>query len=210
MYLFFDTETTGLPLDWKAPITDLKNWPRLVQIAWSRYDSSGNKISEKDYIVKPDGFTIPKFSTAVHKITTEKAIKEGVNLEKSLREFAQDIRNVKFLVAHNMEFDSKVVGAEFLRKEIENNLSDLPKIDTMKESVDFCKIESPRGYKWPTLSELYRKLFGEDFDNAHNAYFDISACAKCFFELKKLNVFDNEKIAEKEEEYIQERNIKLI
>jgi len=34
MYLFFDTETTGLPKKWKAPITDLDNWPRLVQLAY--------------------------------------------------------------------------------------------------------------------------------------------------------------------------------
>jgi len=30
MYLFFDTETTGLPRNWKAPVTDLDNWPRMV------------------------------------------------------------------------------------------------------------------------------------------------------------------------------------
>ena len=52
MYLFFDTETTGLPKDWKAPISDLDNWPRLVQIAWSHYDSSGNEISNNSYIIK--------------------------------------------------------------------------------------------------------------------------------------------------------------
>ena len=33
-YLFFDTETTGLPKNWKAPVTDTENWPRIVQIAW--------------------------------------------------------------------------------------------------------------------------------------------------------------------------------
>ena len=44
MYLFFDTETTGLPKNWKAPITDLENWPRLVQLAWLVYDNIGNKI----------------------------------------------------------------------------------------------------------------------------------------------------------------------
>ena len=31
-YLFFDTETTGLPANWQAPMSDLENWPRLVQI----------------------------------------------------------------------------------------------------------------------------------------------------------------------------------
>ena len=27
MIFFFDTETTGLPRNWKAPITDIDNWP---------------------------------------------------------------------------------------------------------------------------------------------------------------------------------------
>jgi hypothetical protein len=42
MYLFFDTETTGLPKNWKAPVTDLNNWPRLVQLAFLLFDNNGN------------------------------------------------------------------------------------------------------------------------------------------------------------------------
>jgi DNA polymerase III subunit epsilon len=59
MYLFFDTETTGLPRSWKAPITDLNNWPRLVQLAYLLYDSDGNELSGGDFIIKPEGFIIP-------------------------------------------------------------------------------------------------------------------------------------------------------
>ena len=28
MILIYDTETTGLPRDWNAPISDSDNWPR--------------------------------------------------------------------------------------------------------------------------------------------------------------------------------------
>lgn len=59
MYLFFDTETTGLPKRWNAPVTDLENWPRLVQLAWIMYDDRGNMLESRDVIVKPEGFTIP-------------------------------------------------------------------------------------------------------------------------------------------------------
>ena len=51
MYLFFDTETAGLPRNRKAPISNLKNWPRLVQIAWMQYDHSANLFKNKDYII---------------------------------------------------------------------------------------------------------------------------------------------------------------
>ena len=44
MYLIFDTETTGLPKNWKAPITDTDNWPRCVQIAWQLHDEMGELV----------------------------------------------------------------------------------------------------------------------------------------------------------------------
>ena len=67
MYLFFDTETTGLPKRWNAPVTDLENWPRLVQLAWIMYDDRGNMLESRDVIVKPEGFTIPPEASRVMK-----------------------------------------------------------------------------------------------------------------------------------------------
>lgn len=81
MYLFFDTETTGLPRNRNAPVSDLNNWPRLVQIVWLLYDVSEKQISSHDYIIKPQGFTIPSDSAKVHGISTERANKEGVPLK---------------------------------------------------------------------------------------------------------------------------------
>jgi DNA polymerase III epsilon subunit-like protein len=77
MYLFFDTETTGFPKNWKAPLTDLDNWPRMVQIALILGDKKDNRIEQQDYIIKPEGFKIPKDATKVHGITTKKAINHG-------------------------------------------------------------------------------------------------------------------------------------
>ncbi len=210
MYFFFDTETTGLPLDWKAPVSDLDNWPRLVQVAWAWHDISGNRIFKKDYIIKPQGFTIPKFSTAVHHISNERAEKEGFDLKQVLKEFISDLKKAKVLVAHNMEFDLKVLKSELIRNKIKDQTPNVFKVCTMRESVNFCKIEGSRGYKWPTLSELYCKLFKKDFDGAHNAAFDVDACVKSFFQLRKKQVIDGPEIIAKEEEYIQERNIRLI
>ena len=45
MYLFFDTETTGLPKRWNAPVTEVDNWPRLVQLAWISCDEQGNRLA---------------------------------------------------------------------------------------------------------------------------------------------------------------------
>ncbi len=191
MYLFFDTETTGLPRDYKAPISELDNWPRLVQIAWLQYNHSGEKLLSRNYVIKPQGFIIPEQSSRIHGITNEMAVNEGYDLKKVLREFSEILNKSKILVAHNISFDEKVVGAELLRNNIQSNLLKIPKICTMKSSTDFCRIPSRyRRYKWPNLSELHSVLFNKPLLNGHDAMVDTTACAECFFELKTRGVIE--------------------
>jgi len=188
MYLFFDTETTGLPLSWKAPVQQVNNWPRLVQIAWLKYDEGGQLLDEQQYIVKPNGFTIPKEASNVHGISTARALQEGVELDEVLDQFNAAITASQTLIAHNMSFDEKIVGAEFIRNTKQSLLFKLPRLCTMLATVDYCRIPGRYGFKWPKLSELHIKLFGHDFDDAHDAMVDIQATAKCFWELKKRGV----------------------
>ncbi len=188
MYLFFDTETTGLPRNWKAPVSNVNNWPRLVQLAFLFYDQDGNQIDQGDFIIKPVGFTIPPDASRVHGITTERAIREGVDLITVLQTFQDMIGKATCLVAHNISFDEKIAGAEFLRAGMPDVVAPMRKICTMDRSTQFCAIPGPYGYKWPKLSELHRKLFGEDFEEAHNAAADINATARCFWELKRLGI----------------------
>ena len=186
MYLFFDTETTGLPKNWKAPVTDLNNWPRLVQLAYLYYDRNGNLISGGDFIIKPVGYSIPAEASRIHGITNEKAFEEGKALLPVLQEFHALITESEYLVAHNISFDEKIVGAEFLRNSMPDSLASKRKICTMQGTTNFCKIDGLYGYKWPKLSELHYKLFRENFEEEHNAAVDIHATAKCFWELRRL------------------------
>jgi DNA polymerase III epsilon subunit-like protein len=188
MYLFFDTETNGLPRNWKAPISQLSNWPRLVQIAWILFDNEGNEMDRNDHIVKPNGFTISADSSSIHGITTEKALSEGIELQSVLEEFNDQITKAKCLVAHNMSFDEKIMGAEFLRIRQTNTIAPKAKICTMKSTTDYVAILGYYGNKWPTLSELHYKLFGVDFEEAHNAAADINATARCFWEARRRGI----------------------
>lgn len=188
MYLFFDTETTGLPRNWKAPITDLANWPRMIQLAYFLSDADGNKLAGGDFIIKPAGFTIPDEAARIHGITTERANKEGRDLLTVLLDFQAAIGRAEYLVAHNMSFDEKIVGAEFLRNNMPDTLPAKTRICTMHSSTDFCAIPGPYGNKWPKLMELHGKLFNAGFDAAHNAAADVSAMIKCFWELKRLGI----------------------
>jgi len=188
MYLFFDTETTGLPRNWRAPVTDLNNWPRMVQIAWILSDNKGNRIEVDDYIIKPENFEIPRDASRVHGISTERAIKEGENLELILNKFNEKVEQADFIVAHNISFDEKILGAELLRKKIQSDFNRKRKLCTMESSTNYCKLPGQYGYKWPKLSELHKKLFGEDFKEAHDASVDINATEKCFWKMRKIGL----------------------
>jgi len=188
MYLLFDTETTGLPKNYKAPVSDSKNWPRMVQLAWQLFDKQNNLVETRDYIIKPEDYKIPADVSKIHGITTEMAIAEGADLQTVLTEFANAINKTEFVVAHNFSFDEKIVGAEFYRKNVAHKLNDRKQICTMKSSTNYCKLPGNYGFKWPNLSELHQKLFNKKFVDAHRAGGDVEALAKCFFELKKLGV----------------------
>jgi DNA polymerase-3 subunit epsilon len=55
----------------------------------------------------------------------------------------------------------------------------------MDRATNFCALPGPYGYKWPKLTELHQKLFNCSFDGAHDALADITATARCFWEMRK-------------------------
>jgi DNA polymerase-3 subunit alpha len=190
MYLIFDTETTGLPQNWKAPLTDFDNWPRCVQLAWQIHDKEGVLLDVKNYIIKPEGYDIPFNSEKIHGISTKIALEKGILLVDVLIEFVKDLEKSQFVIGHNVEFDNNIIGCELLRQEMPNLLADFASIDTKDASTNYCAIAGGRGgrFKWPNLTELHTKLFGEDFAAAHNASADVEATARCFLELVRLEV----------------------
>ncbi|MEM9078514.1 MAG: DNA polymerase III subunit alpha [Bacteroidota bacterium] len=186
MYLIFDTETTGLPKRWDAPITDTDNWPRCIQIAWQLHDELGNLVEQQDMLVKPDGFNIPYEAEQIHGISTALAEQEGVSMNETLELFNEALTKAKFVVGQNVDFDVNIMGCEFHRLGISNQLTELPVLDTCTEATaELCKIPGGRGgkFKLPTLTELHEFLFGEPFAEAHNATADVEATTRCFLEL---------------------------
>src|SRR5215207_7983574 len=163
MYLIFDTETTGIPHNKTAPIADLDNWPRVVQLAWQLHDAKGKLISQHSYIIKPDGFDIPYKAEQVHGISTKRALAEGHDFKTVLDIFTGDLKRTSLLVGHNIEFDISILGAELLRHQftIEEFLK-LEKVDTGIASTEFCQMTGGIGgrLKMPRLVELHEKLFG--------------------------------------------------
>jgi DNA polymerase III epsilon subunit-like protein len=204
LYLFLDTETTG-----KHPATKKKyrgarlaipafrkvdEWPRAVQVAWLLFRGE-TLVEEVSHLVRPDGFTIPSDATAVHGITTDRALKEGVPIGQVLDELESTCDRADLLIAHNVEFDMNVMAAEYYRngwtgrEDWDQTYPPVKKLGaccTMRETTQFCALPSQwrSGYKWPKLDELHQKLFGTPVEDAHDALADVKACARCFFEMK--------------------------
>ncbi len=197
MYLIFDTETTGLPKRWDAPLSDSDNWPRCIQIAWQIHDEMGNLVENQDYLVKPEGFNIPYDAEQVHGISTELAQEQGVPLKEVLEKFQKALSRSKFVVGQNVGFDVNIMGAEFYREKMENILQELQVLDTCTENTaQLCCIPGGRGgkFKLPTLTELHEFLFNEPFAEAHNATADVEATTRCFLELIRKEAFTAEEL----------------
>ena len=188
-YLFFDTETTGIPNDYKAPCTNTDNWPRLIQLGWLLTDAAGRILSEGNHIVRPDGFEIPKAASDVHGITTEFALENGKPLLDVIFAFGADLNQADCMVGHNLDYDLHIVGAEYVRLGYDSRIMFArPTLCTMQATIQFRNIPGRFGPKWPKLMELYTKLFGQEFDGAHDAMADIVATKDCFFELIRRGV----------------------
>ncbi|AUC21072.1 DNA polymerase III subunit alpha [Polaribacter sejongensis] len=197
MYLIFDTETTGLPKSWNAPITDTDNWPRCIQIAWQLHDEMGNVLEHNDFLIQPDNFNIPYDAERIHGISTELAAEQGIPLSEGLVLFNEALAKTKFIVGQNLNFDLNIMGCEFHRLGVENNLNSLPILDTCTEkTATICQIPGGRGgkFKLPTLTELHNHLFGVGFGEAHNATADVEATTRCFLELIRLREYTKEQL----------------
>lgn len=178
MILFFDTETTGLP-DFKKPHTD-PSMPHIVQLGAILCDANRRVVGEMNLIVRPNGYTIPEEASRVHGITQEMATDYGLKIESVMGLFCALVDRASTIVAHNLDFDVKMVDASLHRLK---QPSPRPRETycTMKASTDILKLPGLYGNKWPNLQEAHTHFLGKPFDGAHDAMADVRACMAVYY-----------------------------
>lgn len=201
--LVFDTETTGLP-NYKAPVND-KSQPYIVQLAAILLDDNDETIMEFNTIIQPEGWTVPEAAAAVHGITTDKAQRYGIPILSALHIFKKMYDKADYLVAHNIDFDLRMLRryfpsdeeCDFLKGMVtyydtKTALTDIMQLPLTEKQLAAQKRNpgwSPPGgwpkYKDPTMSEAYGFFFMEELDGAHSAMVDAMACADVFTQLKQ-------------------------
>lgn len=187
-YIVFDTETTGLPKNYKLSAKLFNQWPHIVQFSW--IICKNNKKEEKSFIIKPDNYNIPEESTKIHNITTDFANKHGYLLKDVLSIFKNDCDQVDYIVAHNSNFDKKVILAAYYRNNIDATFLENKKIVcTMLSTIDLCKLQGKYGYKYPKLEELFIFLFNKKPNvQLHNSLEDSRITLQCYQKLIELNI----------------------
>lgn len=200
--LFYDTETTGLPL-FKEP-SEHPDQPHIVQLAALLVDlDTRQTISSMDVVIRPNRWTIPDEVAAVHGITTEYAEAVGIEEVTALDMFmALWCGPGRLRIAHNEQFDARILRIA-LKRFIDTPDEVLPISDTWKGGIAECtaKLATPicqipptakmvkagfNKFKTANLSEAYRHFTGKDLENAHSAMADVMACRDVYFAIQDM------------------------
>lgn len=181
-HLIFDTETTG---KWDHSTLDDARQPHIVQFAALLVDDNCDPAqsikSQVEFLVKPDGWTIPAEVTAIHGITTETATAYGVPVKLVLSVFKHMAAQAGQIVAHNIAFDRNMIQVEERRCGVKAWLPENKQYCTMQESTDILKLPGKfNRYKWPTLAEAYLHFTGRALEGAHGALADTRGCLSVF------------------------------
>lgn len=186
MLLFIDTETTG-KYDFKADFK-ASHQPHLVQLACILDDLDGNTVEEYETIIRVSEVNIPASAAAIHGITTAIANASGIDLKEALREYYRLCKKTNRIVAHNINFDMRIMASAIHRAKVDDFFKMIPTYCTMEKATNLLKLPGRYGnYKWPTLDEAYRTLIDpEGFEGAHNALNDVRACRSVYYALRKL------------------------
>lgn len=223
--LFFDTETNGLPWNRYASYRNTDNWPHVVQFAWQVWDFSDLehpvRLQEVNTLIRPrPEMKWSAEAAAIHKISLESAVRDGVEIQTALDWFREDCVSANYVIAHNLQFDKTVILSEVMRlhqtvkyPDPENWWPTKKEQDlcTMKIATPLCAILAKKGtpedpYKWPTLAELFAWLFPKTPlpTNLHDASADVECLVKCVQEMlrRRLLVLETPPLARQPDRFV--------
>ena len=197
--LWYDVETSGLPL-FKEP-SEHPDQPHIVQLGAVLVDmDTREELEALDEIIRPEGWTIPDDVAAIHGITTERALAEGLAAVDVLQRFFGMWRRSPQVVraGYNEGFDARLVRIACFRH-FDEALADEWKggiaHDVMPVVTPMCKlpptaamVRAGRGkqFKSPKLSEAYEHFFGEPLAGAHSALTHVRATLRIHWHVTDL------------------------
>jgi DNA polymerase III epsilon subunit-like protein len=141
--LVFDVETTGLlprlKKGEKEQITD--NLPYIIQLSFILYDIRNNRIikSYNAYVRPKINVLIPEKIVQLTGITNEMLDNDGEDIVDVLVELYEAYSECDAVIAHNLEFDSRMVNIETERNYTRLDYELAPYIQWMFDEL-YCKL----------------------------------------------------------------------
>lgn len=190
--LIFDVETNGLLTKGQKNIEEC---PYILQLSFLVYDDSNNEIIKtfNSYVNIDNSVEISKETIDINGITREICNNHGLPIENILNEFSYEYMRCNKIVAHNIDFDKRMIKIEIIRNSFKminmdidpclifNDNLDKKLYCTMMHGIELCKLPGRYGkYKYPSLSELHTKLFNNIPGGLHDALVDTKACYDCY------------------------------
>jgi DNA polymerase III epsilon subunit-like protein len=201
--LIFDVETSGL-IPKGEPTLDL--CPYILQLSFIVFNTTTLTVEQKynNYINVPSKVQIIPEIEKLTGITRAKC-NSGVVVTEALNALYEAYIKCSKVIAHNIDFDSKMVRIELARNpgRKTRHLCDLlstgfeevnkkERYCTMVNSIELCSIvvdaidrkgQSYQYKKFPKLAELHLKLFGTIPENLHDSMVDTMVCLRCYMKM---------------------------
>jgi DNA polymerase-3 subunit epsilon len=203
-FLVIDTETSGFPKKWDVPYDAKNNWPHVLQIAWLIFDVDGKLIKKENHYLKPAAFKITKASFKVHQLSLNFLKHRGKERSLVFKKLIADLEKYKpLMVAHFVELDYHMIGAEMYRLNLDYPLQNVPLFCTLKASAPY--VRNPN-FEYLKLNRFYKTLFNKSPEKLHDALADALLTAEIFFHLLNNKEIDNQIIQNQKNIKIKEKN----
>lgn len=190
-YLAIDVETSGLPLKSRPgepPIpADAPGQPRLASFTAiaTTQDLEVDDENSISTLIRPSlvngepEWRMQPGATAVNGITDERLQAEGIPVEDALAIYADYIDQGWIIVAHNAQFDTKVMRGALRIAGMD---------DRFHTTLNVCTMKACRalGIKPVNLQACYQHFYGEAFPDAHTSMADTRACLAVFRKLVQM------------------------
>ena len=190
MKLFFDLETTGLPLQkafdvWYPPEElDKYDKSRIIEIGIIVVDKE-KIIYTLNSLIKPDNFKkLEPIITKITGITDDDILKEGKDLNEIFKVIKEIFEKfpIKVINSYNINFDYNVLLSEAYRihdNELINTIKNVKKECTLQIATKYFKMD-----KYPKLERVYKMLFNVDPKQDHRAFGDAILCKEVYYKIK--------------------------
>jgi len=185
-FLVLDIETNGIG-SFRPPRQ------KVIQVSFQWMDEDGTVLKKYSKFIR--GVKKIKWGGSIGECpwSVEYVNENGVSLLSCIKEIKKCLDDETIIVGHNIEFD---VGT-LMHFKFSKTVFTQPKYCTMKNTVEYCKIEKKTGgrkyggYKWPRLSELAGKLnITVDEESFHDSEYDVEITKQCLLKLLDVGVIE--------------------